>query len=48
MTQFFGPGFQERIHVVKEGDNPLHRAAHAALYCGPHGPLAGGTDDRNR
>ena len=20
MTQFFGPGFQERIHVVKEGD----------------------------
>ena len=48
MTQFFGPGFQERIHVVKEGEYPLHRAAHAALYCGPHGPLAGGTDDLRR
>ena len=26
MTQFFGPGFQERIHVVKEGDTLCSRA----------------------
>ena len=33
-------------HPCGEGGGyPLHRAAHAALYCGPHGPLAGGTDD---
>ena len=33
-------------HPCGEGGGyPLHRAAHAALYCGSHGPLAGGTDD---
>ena len=33
-------------HPCGEGGGyPLHRAAHAALYCGSHGPLAGGPDD---